>query len=1324
MDSDTAHMMAASKVPMLKLGVTTFMPITSVEDKAQRWLEVKDRRTLMMGIPNEHQLKFNSIKDAKQLIEAIEKRFGVMIEMPITTAEEKAQKRLEMKPKSTLMMGIPNEHQLKFNSIKDAKKLLEALELLVEKLSQEDVNQKLLRSLSPEWNTHVVAWRNKANLDTMSMDDLYNNLKVYEPEVKEMSNSSSSIQNMAFVSSSNNNTSSTNGAINTAHEVSTASTQVNTAYFVNNDNLSDAVICLFFASQPNINTAQAVNTAIGVSTAGTQVNTDNIDNLSDAVICAFLASQLSSPQLVNKDLEQIHPDDLEIMDLRWQMTMLTIRARRILKKTGRKLTVNGNETIRFDKTNVECYNCHKKGHFAKECRAPRSQDTKHKESTRRTVPMETPTLTTLIVDNCKKRLGFENYNAVLPPYIVNCVPPIPDLSITGLDEFANMHVVENCNAKTSETKPKDVWKNNDALIIKEWVLDDEDTEMIQPKFEQKTVKPSIPKIEFSKPKQPDKKARKTDNPQKDLQDKEVIDSGCSRYMTGNMSYLTDYKEIDEGYVAFGGIPKGGKIIGKGTIRTGNFIPPTPDLSFTSLDEFVNKPAVENCKAKLIDEQTDEELTENDIKRMYADDQAIQTILLGLLEDIYAAVDSCETAKEIWERVRQMMKGSDIGKQEKKAKLFNEWEKFTSTNGELIESYYHHFMKLMNDLKRNKHFPENIASNLKFLNNLQPEWKRHVTIVRQTKNLHEADFTPIYDFLKMNQDENGGIQVTQNAVQNAGVQSGGYWNWESSQTQLLIAQKEEAWIQIQAEEFDFMAAVDLFQVYKVEKALYGLHQAPRASFLKVKNASTPMETQKPLLKDKDGKEVDVHMYRSMIGSLMYLTYSRPDIMFAVCACARYQGNPKVSHLHAVKRIFREVQLQTLVDGEKTKRKDTELPQTSGPTTNIAYEVVNEEMDDSLVRAATTASSLEAEQTVTKTTQALKIDSLKKRVKKLKKKQRSRTHKLKRLYKVGLTARVESSNDETSLGEDASKQERIIDIDADEGITLVSTHDDAEIYFHEPEESTTTATATIPKSKSQDMGKAIMIEELVKLKKKDQIQIDEEVALKLQAELQDDIDKEQRFTRKKAQKEEVEASIALIETWNDVQAKIDADYQLAKRRQVKEQQALNDEEKATLFMQLLEKRRKFFAAKRVEEKRNKPPTEAQQRKIMCTYLKNVEGKKLTDLKNKSFDSIQKMFDKAFKRVNTFVDYKAEMVEESSKKDEAEVMNFFLKRVGTKLEQESSKKQKIDDDKETTDLKQLVKIIPDEEGVAIGAIYLVVNSPSIVDRKIHKVGKKTYY
>nr|GEV54530.1 reverse transcriptase domain-containing protein [Tanacetum cinerariifolium] len=145
------------------------------------------------------------------------------------------------------------------------------------------------------------------------------------------------------------------------------------------------------------------------------------------------------------------------------------------------------------------------------------------------------------------------------------------------------------------------WKSNDAPIIKEWVSNDEEEEVTQPIIEQKTVKPSIHKIEFIKPKQPDKKAMKTvkqienhrsfdrlqancnyhqqqfknqkmvkpvwnyiqkGNPQMNLQDKDVIDSGCSRHMTCNMSYLTDYEEIDGEYVAFGGNPKGGKITGK------------------------------------------------------------------------------------------------------------------------------------------------------------------------------------------------------------------------------------------------------------------------------------------------------------------------------------------------------------------------------------------------------------------------------------------------------------------------------------------------------------------------------------------------------------------------------------------------------------------------------------------------------------------------------------------------------------------------------------------------------------------------------------------
>ncbi|GJR14472.1 hypothetical protein Tco_0797124 [Tanacetum coccineum] len=344
------------------------------------------------------------------------------------------------------------------------------------------------------------------------------------------------------------------------------------------------------------------------------------------------------------------------MDLRWQMAMLTMRARRFLNNTRRKLIVNGNKTIGFDKSKVECYNYHKRRHFARECRALRNQDNKNNESLR-SVHVETSTLTALvscdglggydwsdqaeegpnyalmaysssssdsevsndsncskscmetvkllksqndqllrdleksslmvlgyktglesveeklefykknesvyveninglkwdiqvgeitirelrkklekiqkekdsiqfnvdkfenaskslnkliecqIVDNCKKGLGYEKYNAVPPPYTGNFMPPTPDLSFTGLDEFVNKPVVEN--RKSDEEVSKVVRKSDDSPIIEDWVSDSEEENVSQTKTEKKTVKPSIAKIEFVKPKQQEKTARKT-----------------------------------------------------------------------------------------------------------------------------------------------------------------------------------------------------------------------------------------------------------------------------------------------------------------------------------------------------------------------------------------------------------------------------------------------------------------------------------------------------------------------------------------------------------------------------------------------------------------------------------------------------------------------------------------------------------------------------------------------------------------------------------------------------------------------------------------------
>ncbi|GJV53960.1 hypothetical protein Tco_1449701 [Tanacetum coccineum] len=221
-------------------GVEKVIPPTTAEEKAQKRLEAKARSTLMMGIANEHQLKFNSIKDAKLLLEAIEKRFGG------NAATKKTQRNLLKQQYENFIAPRSETLDQNFDRLQ---KLVSQLEILGEILLQEDVNQKLLRSLLPEWNTHVVVWRNKPELETMSIDDLYHNLKVYEPKVKGTSSSNTNTQNMAFVSSDNSG--STNKAVNTAYGVSAASTQANATNPINVDNLSDAVICAFFASQPS-----------------------------------------------------------------------------------------------------------------------------------------------------------------------------------------------------------------------------------------------------------------------------------------------------------------------------------------------------------------------------------------------------------------------------------------------------------------------------------------------------------------------------------------------------------------------------------------------------------------------------------------------------------------------------------------------------------------------------------------------------------------------------------------------------------------------------------------------------------------------------------------------------------------------------------------------------------------------------------------------------------------------------------------------------------------------------------------------------------------
>nr|GEX20561.1 hypothetical protein [Tanacetum cinerariifolium] len=293
---------------------------------------------------HKHQLKFNSHKDAKTLMEAFEKRFGGNIET------KKVQKTL-LKQQFENFSCSSSEG---LDQIHDRlQKLVSHLEIHGVSLSQEDVNLKFLCSLPSEWKTHTLIWRNKTDLEDKSLDDLFNSLKIYESEVKHSSSLGTESYNLSFV-----------------------------------------------LSTPTGNTNDSVSAAVNVSAVGTKLSTStlpNVDSFSNVVIYSFFASQSSSAQLDNKDLKQINVDDLEEMDLKWQMPMLTVRARRFLQKTGRNLGANGPTSMGFDMAKEECYNCHRKGHFARECRSPKdSRRTAVGEPQRRNVLVKTSTSNALV----------------------------------------------------------------------------------------------------------------------------------------------------------------------------------------------------------------------------------------------------------------------------------------------------------------------------------------------------------------------------------------------------------------------------------------------------------------------------------------------------------------------------------------------------------------------------------------------------------------------------------------------------------------------------------------------------------------------------------------------------------------------------------------------------------------------------------------------------------------------------------------------------------------------------------------------------------------
>nr|GEV94068.1 hypothetical protein [Tanacetum cinerariifolium] len=820
--------------------------------------------------------------------------------------------------------------------------------------------------------------------------------------------------------------------------------------------------------------------------------------------CCNRNSDSPPPKRTIDDVEQTYPpttaknidaNDLEEMDLKWQMDMLTMRARRFLKKTGRNVGANGSKTIGFDKTKVECYNYHKRGHFTKECRAPR--ENKNIEPVKRNVIVQTTDANALVAQD-----GFGS-----PPYTGNFMPPKPDLMLADMDEYVvsetitSVPAVATNEAKTSESKPKPA----SELILKIGYLT---VRMRETETKYKQRKPSFPK------------------------EKRGIESGCSRHMTGNMSYLSEYEEIDGGYVAFGGYPKGDT---KCVVLSLNFklldesqvllrVPKKNNMYGVDLknvaplgdplgkfdgkankEVFVGYPVnskafrIFNSRTRIVDETLHITFLENkpnvaesgptwlfdidtlrksrNYKPVVAGNQSngsaskarVETvpdkdyILLPLWtqDPLFSSSfkdspgDGFKPSRETEKKDAKDPRNEDndvLSREEPRVNQEKDANVNNTNNINTVSPTANAASIKDNAVDENiiygcaddPNMPNleefvysdddedvgaetdmtNLDTNTPISHILTTKIHKDHPVEqiirdiystpqtrRMTKNVtnygmfslvqqrinHKDFYNCLFAcFISQvepkkiyrNKKDDRGIMVRNKArlVAQSYTQEEGIDYDEvfapvvrieairlflayASFTDFVVYQMDvkSAFLYGKIEEEVYVCQPLGFEdpefpdrFYKVEKALYGLYQAHKAlyetlstylldngfhkgqidktlfvkrvkgdillvqvyvddiifsqdkyvnkilktfGFLIVKTASTPIETSKPLMKDENAEDVDVHLYRSMISSLMYLTSLRPDIMFDVCACARFQVTLKVSHLHVVKRIFR-------------------------------------------------------------------------------------------------------------------------------------------------------------------------------------------------------------------------------------------------------------------------------------------------------------------------------------------------------------------------------------------------------------------------------------
>nr|GEX89450.1 uncharacterized mitochondrial protein AtMg00810-like [Tanacetum cinerariifolium] len=873
-------------------------------------------------------------------------------------------------------MDLPDKHQLKFNSHKDAKILIEAIEKRFggnTETKMKDINLKFLRSLPSEWRTHTLIWRNKTDLEEQSLDDLFNGLKIYEARVKSSSSAGNTTQNITFVSSSN--TDSTNEPVSVAASVSTVSAKMPVS------------------SLPNI----------------------------DA-------------------------DDLKEMDLKWKMAMLTVRARRFLQGTGRNFRANEPTSMGFDMSKVECYNCHKKGHFAKECRSPKdSKRNGAAEPQRRNVPIET-SISNALVSQCDGVGSYDwsfqaeeeptNYtlmafsslssssdnevllkdNALvsLRQTLEKAEQEMDDLKLK-LEKFQTSSknltelLASQTNAKTGLGYNYQVFTR--AMFDCDDYLSSRSDESLPPSpIYDRPVSTVVPKLKVTRPTQYKPIITKPNSPTR-----RHINRSPSLKISNSPPRVTAVKapvELNGGYVAFGGNPKGGKIYGKrrlgyinfktmNPLVKGNLVRGLPTKVFENDNTCVackkGKQHRASCKTKpvsFIDQPLyrlhmdlfGPTFVKSPNKKSYClvvtDDYNRVLVIkphnktpyellhgrtpsIGFMRPFGCPVTILNTIASLGKFDGKVDEGFLVG-YSVSSKAFRV---FNSRTRIVQETLHVNFLENkpnvagsgptwlfdIDTLTKTLNYQPVTAGNQSNpsagntdrdaafdeketeFDEKKPESEINVSLSSSAQSKKQDDKTEIEakgkspvesftgyrilsaefeDFSENRINEVNAADAYQHPddpempeleditysddEHDVGAEAD-FNNLETSITVSLIpttrVYKDYHVTQIIG---DLSSPTQTRSMTRVAKDQGGLSQINNEDF---HTSSTPIDTEKPLLNDPDGEDVDVHTYKSMIGSLMYLTSSRPDIMFAVCACVRFQVTPKASHQHAVKRIFR-------------------------------------------------------------------------------------------------------------------------------------------------------------------------------------------------------------------------------------------------------------------------------------------------------------------------------------------------------------------------------------------------------------------------------------